>query len=67
MSSAGAAEEEEEPEALESIKPVTLTQDSDGSIILHCASNGGLTSGPLLDTNKTVHCLSNKLWLRFIV
>lgn len=40
MSSAGAAEEEEEPEALESIKPVTLTQDSDGSIILHCASNG---------------------------
>ncbi|KAM4711525.1 cyclin-D-binding Myb-like transcription factor 1 isoform 1-T2 [Anableps anableps] len=36
MSSAAA---EEEPAALESVKPVTLTQDSDGSIILHCASN----------------------------
>ncbi|XP_038123096.1 cyclin-D-binding Myb-like transcription factor 1 isoform X2 [Cyprinodon tularosa] len=30
---------EEEPAALESVKPVTLTQDSDGSIILHCPSN----------------------------
>ncbi|MEQ2270013.1 Cyclin-D-binding Myb-like transcription factor 1 [Xenotaenia resolanae] len=29
----------EEPAALESVKPVTLTQDSDGSIILHCPSN----------------------------
>uniref|UniRef100_A0A087YF38 Cyclin-D-binding Myb-like transcription factor 1 n=1 Tax=Poecilia formosa TaxID=48698 RepID=A0A087YF38_POEFO len=36
MSSAAA---EEEPAALESVKPVTLTHDSDGSIILHCPSN----------------------------
>uniref|UniRef100_A0A3Q2GCP4 Cyclin-D-binding Myb-like transcription factor 1 n=1 Tax=Cyprinodon variegatus TaxID=28743 RepID=A0A3Q2GCP4_CYPVA len=37
---------EEEPAALESVKPVTLTQDSDGSIILHCPSNGGSTETP---------------------
>ncbi|XP_032445715.1 cyclin-D-binding Myb-like transcription factor 1 isoform X2 [Xiphophorus hellerii] len=37
MSSAAA--EEEETAALESGKPVTLTRDSDGSIILHCPSN----------------------------
>lgn len=29
--------------ALETVKSVTLTQDKDGSIILHCPTNGGLT------------------------
>lgn len=35
-----AAEEEEEAAALETVKSVTLTQDSDGSIILHCPPSG---------------------------
>lgn len=33
------AEEEEETVTLETVNSVTLTQDSDGSIILHCPSN----------------------------
>lgn len=36
-----AAEEEEEAAALETVQSVTLTQDSDGSIILHCPPSGG--------------------------
>uniref|UniRef100_A0A665UEC1 Cyclin-D-binding Myb-like transcription factor 1 n=1 Tax=Echeneis naucrates TaxID=173247 RepID=A0A665UEC1_ECHNA len=34
------AAEDEDVVALETVKSVTLTQDSDGSIILHCPSNG---------------------------
>ncbi|XP_044042011.1 cyclin-D-binding Myb-like transcription factor 1 isoform X2 [Siniperca chuatsi] len=34
-----AAAEDEEAAALETVKSVTLTQDSDGSIILHCPHN----------------------------
>ena len=34
-------EEEEETVTLGTVNSVTLTQDSDGSIILHCPSNGG--------------------------
>uniref|UniRef100_A0A671YE15 Cyclin-D-binding Myb-like transcription factor 1 n=1 Tax=Sparus aurata TaxID=8175 RepID=A0A671YE15_SPAAU len=34
---------EEEAAVLETVKSVTLTQDSDGSIILHCPPNGGST------------------------
>uniref|UniRef100_A0A3Q2P7N2 Cyclin-D-binding Myb-like transcription factor 1 n=1 Tax=Fundulus heteroclitus TaxID=8078 RepID=A0A3Q2P7N2_FUNHE len=33
------AAEEEEAAAFESVKPITVTQDSDGSIILHCPSH----------------------------
>ncbi|KAG7496250.1 cyclin-D-binding Myb-like transcription factor 1 [Solea senegalensis] len=33
------ADEDEETAALETVKSVTLTQDSDGSIILHCPHN----------------------------
>uniref|UniRef100_A0A667ZJ62 Cyclin-D-binding Myb-like transcription factor 1 n=1 Tax=Myripristis murdjan TaxID=586833 RepID=A0A667ZJ62_9TELE len=35
--------EEEEAVTLETVNSVTLTQDSDGSIILHCPPNGGLS------------------------
>lgn len=35
------AAEDEEAAALETVKSVTLTQDSDGSIILHCPPSGG--------------------------
>lgn len=35
------AAEDEEAATLETVKSVTLTQDSDGSIILHCPANGG--------------------------
>lgn len=34
------AAEDEDAAALETVKSVTLTQDSDGSIILHCPANG---------------------------
>uniref|UniRef100_A0A3P8TXG6 Cyclin-D-binding Myb-like transcription factor 1 n=1 Tax=Amphiprion percula TaxID=161767 RepID=A0A3P8TXG6_AMPPE len=34
--------DDEDAAALETVKSVTLTQDSDGSIILHCPPNGGL-------------------------
>lgn len=37
------AEDKEESE-LETVNSVTLTQDSDGSIILHCSPNGGFVS-----------------------
>lgn len=37
MSSAG----EDAAAPLETVKSVTLTQDADGSIILHCPPNGG--------------------------
>lgn len=37
------AAEDEDAAALETVNSVTLTQDSDGSIILHCPPNGGLT------------------------
>uniref|UniRef100_A0A3B5M1V7 Cyclin-D-binding Myb-like transcription factor 1 n=1 Tax=Xiphophorus couchianus TaxID=32473 RepID=A0A3B5M1V7_9TELE len=52
MSSAAA--EEEETAALESGKPVTLTRDSDGSIILHCPSNA---TGKIDKYNKYFRCL----------
>lgn len=37
--SSGAAAEDEDAAALETVKSVTLTQDTDGSIILHCPPN----------------------------
>lgn len=33
-------EQDEQEVALETVKSVTLTQDKDGSIILHCPTNG---------------------------
>uniref|UniRef100_A0A3Q4HQ21 Cyclin-D-binding Myb-like transcription factor 1 n=1 Tax=Neolamprologus brichardi TaxID=32507 RepID=A0A3Q4HQ21_NEOBR len=37
------AAEDDDAGALETVKSVTLTQDSDGSIILHCPPSGGST------------------------
>lgn len=37
------AAEDDDAGALENVKSVTLTQDSDGSIILHCPPSGGST------------------------
>uniref|UniRef100_A0A3B5PR23 Cyclin-D-binding Myb-like transcription factor 1 n=1 Tax=Xiphophorus maculatus TaxID=8083 RepID=A0A3B5PR23_XIPMA len=59
MSSAAAAEEE--TAALESGKPVTLTRDSDGSIILHCPSNGGSTSRQLSNDFSVLNFLFSLL------
>lgn len=50
------AAEDEEAAALETVKSVTLTQDSDGSIILHCPPNGGLSH---------THFLCLPVWILF--
>lgn len=45
------AAEDEQVAALETVKSVTLTQDNDGSIILHCPPHGGLKT--CVTTNQT--------------
>ena len=55
-------EEEEETVTLGTVNSVTLTQDSDGSIILHCPSNGGSHTQSHTAQNPNTICSQQYNW-----
>lgn len=55
---AAVAEDEQQATALETVKSVTLTQDNDGSIILHCPPQGGSACTRVHTHTEGLLCLS---------